>query len=149
MADTLYFAYGSNLDLRQMRRRCPGSSPVGRARLPDYRLGFTRYSTKRKGGVADIVPEAGATTWGAIYTCTDADMESLDQFENVPHSYRRIDVVVLDDEENELEAVAYFANKTGEFAPGRDYLGLLITGSRDHKLPDEYIAALEAIRTWA
>jgi len=148
MADTLYFAYGSNLDVRQMRRRCPGSSVVGRAWLPDYRLAFTRYSTKRKGGVADIVAEPGATVWGALYQCNDSDMAALDQFENVPYSYRRIDVVVFDDQKNELEAVAYFANKTGEFAPGRDYLGLIVTGSRDHKLPDEYVAALEAIRTW-
>ena len=55
----------------------------------------------------------------------------------------------FDDEGVELTAVAYFANKTGEFAPGRDYLGLIITGSRDHKLPDEYVQALESIRTHA
>ena len=149
MPGTLYFAYGSNLDLRQMRRRCPGSTVVGRARLPDYRLGFTRYATKRKGGVADIVPEPGAEVWGALYDVDDAGMASLDEFEGVPRAYRRIDVVVLDDEGNELEAIAYFANKTGEFAPGREYLGLIITGSRDHKLPDEYVQALESIRTHA
>ncbi len=146
---TLYFAYGSNLDLRQMRRRCPGSEVVGRARLLDYRLGFTRYSTKRKGGVADIVPEPGAEVWGALYNVDAAGMASLDEFEGVPRAYRRIDVRVFDDAEAELEAVAYFANKTGEFAPGRHYLGLIITGSRDHGLPDDYIQVLESIRTHA
>ncbi len=149
MSRTLYFAYGSNLDLRQMRRRCPGSEVVGRARLPDYRLGFTRYATKRKGGVADIVPEPGAEVWGALYDVDDAGMASLDEFEGVPRAYRRIDVVVLDDEGDEREAVAYFANKTGEFAPGRAYLGLIITGCRDHKLPEEYVQGLESIRTHA
>ena len=149
MSGTLYFAYGSNLDLRQMRRRCPGSEVVGRARLPDYRLGFTRYATKRKGGVADIVPEPGAEVWGALYSVDDAGMASLDEFEGVPRAYRRIDVVVLDDEDIEREAIAYFANKTGEFAPGRAYLGLIITGCRDHKLPEEYVRALESIRTHA
>ena len=149
MSGMLYFAYGSNLDLRQMRRRCPGSTVVGRARLPDYRLGFTRYATKRKGGVADIVPEPGAEVWGALYSVDDAGMASLDEFEGVPRAYRRIDVVVLDDEDIEREAIAYFANKTGEFAPGRAYLGLIITGCRDHKLPEEYVQALESIRTHA
>ena len=149
MSGTLYFAYGSNLDIRQMRRRCPGSEVVGRARLPDYRLGFTRYATKRKGGVADIVPEPGAEVWGALYSVDDAGMASLDEFEGVPRAYRRIDVVVLDDEDIERESIAYFANKTGEFAPGRAYLELIITGCRDHKLPDEYVQALESIRTHA
>ena len=149
MSGTLYFAYGSNLSIRQMRRRCPGSEVVGRARLPDYRLGFTRYATKRKGGVADIVPEPGAEVWGALYTVDDAGMESLDQFEGVPRAYRRINVSVFDDEGAELVAIAYFANKTGEFAPGREYLGIIITGSRDHSLPDAYIQALEGIRTHA
>ncbi len=149
MSGTLYFAYGSNLSVRQMRRRCPGSEVVGRARLPDYRLGFTRYATKRKGGVADIVPEPGAEVWGALYTVDDAGLASLDEFEGVPRAYRRIDVSVFDDEGAELAAMAYIANKTGEFAPGRAYLGLIITGCRDHKLPDDYIQALESIRTHA
>ncbi len=149
MSGTLYFAYGSNLSIRQMRRRCPGSEVVGRARLPDYRLGFTRYATKRKGGVADIVPEPGAEVWGALYTVDDAGMVSLDEFEGVPRAYRRIDVSVFDDEGAELVAIAYFANKTGEFAPGREDLGIINTGSSDHSLPDEYVQALEGIRTHA
>ena len=41
--------------------------------MPEYRLGFTRYSTKRKGGVADIVPEPGATTWGEGRGFIDAE----------------------------------------------------------------------------
>ncbi len=67
----------------------------------------------------------------------------------MPRAYRRIDVRVFDDEGAELAAVAYIANKTGEFAPGREYLGIIITGSRDHSLPDEYVQALEGIRTHA
>ncbi len=33
MKTTLYFAYGSNLDPAQMRRRCPHSAPLGQAVL--------------------------------------------------------------------------------------------------------------------
>ena len=47
---TLYFAYGSNLNLDQMARRCPDAEPVGRVRLDGYRLAFRRtgggYLTK-------------------------------------------------------------------------------------------------------
>jgi gamma-glutamylcyclotransferase (GGCT)/AIG2-like uncharacterized protein YtfP len=149
MATSLYFAYGSNLHLRQFARRCPGASAVGRARLPAHRLSFTRYSTKRKGGVADIVPEEGATVWGALYEVEEHHLASLDEYEGVPRSYRRETIVVLDDAETEREAWVYIANQTGAFAPSRQYLGIIVSGARDHGLPEEYIAALEGQRTYA
>jgi len=64
MSLTLYFAYGSNLHVGQFKRRCPGAVVVGRARLPDHQLAFTRYSRNERGGVADIVPQSGASVWG-------------------------------------------------------------------------------------
>ena len=149
MERTLYFAYGSNLDPRQFRRRCPGSTIVGRARLPDYQLSFTRYSTKRKGGVADIVPNPGAEVWGVLYDVDDAGMAALDEYENAPRSYRRETVRVFDDQGVGLEAVAYIANQTGVFAPSRMYLGLIVQGARDHGLPEDYVQGLERTRTHA
>ncbi len=149
MSRHLYFAYGSNLKLRQFQRRCPGSTVVGRARLPGYRLAFTRYATKRKGGVADIVAEEDAEVWGVLYDVDDEGMASLDAFEGVPRAYRRETVRVTDDEGVEREAETYVANKTGEFAPGREYLDLIVTGGREHGLPDEYIRSVEAVKTHA
>ncbi len=149
MTRNLYFAYGSNLHMKQFHRRCPGSEVVGRARLPDYQLAFTRYSTKRKGGVADIVPEEGAEVWGALYDVDDAGMAALDEFEGVPRAYRREMVTVFDDAGVEREAHTYMANRTGIFAPSRNYLGLIVQGGREHELPEEYVVALEQLRTHA
>lgn len=145
----LYFAYGSNLHLRQFRRRCPGSTPLKRARLPGYRLAFKRYSKTRKGGVADVVEDAGSEVWGALYEIDGACLDALDRFEEAPRAYRRDTVRVTDDDGVELEAFIYFANKTGDFAPSRQYLGLIINGARDHNLPEEYIESLQAVRTYA
>ena len=149
MSRHLYFAYGSNLKLSQLLRRCPGSTVAGRARLPGYRLAFTRYSTKRKGGVADIVAEPEAEVWGVLYDVDDEGMASLDAFEGVPRAYRRETVTVTDDEGVEREAQTYIAHRTGEFAPGREYLDLIVTGAREHGLPDEYIRSVEAVKTHA
>ena len=33
-----YLAYGSNLNIRQMRYRCPGAKPIGITAIPDYEL---------------------------------------------------------------------------------------------------------------
>jgi len=44
MKTTLCFAYGSNLDPAQMRRRCPRARPGRRATLYGYRLAFGGHS---------------------------------------------------------------------------------------------------------
>jgi len=55
----LYFAYGSMMDLGEMRGRCTSAKFVAVAKLPDHSLQFTRRSIKRGCGVADVVPEPG------------------------------------------------------------------------------------------
>ena len=149
MPRTLYFAYGANLDLRRFRRRCPGAVALGRALLRNYQLAFTRYDRHEKGGVADIVPEAGAQVWGALYEVDASGLRALDEYEGAPRAYRRATVRVADDKGVEHEAIAYIANKTGEFAPSREYLAQITRGARDHGLPEEYVRHLERTRTYA
>lgn len=36
----IYYAYGSNLNLRQMARRCPTAKLLGTGVIPDYELLF-------------------------------------------------------------------------------------------------------------
>lgn len=49
----LYFAYGSNLLYEQMRERCSSASFGTLAYYPNFKLDFTRKSTKG-GWVADM-----------------------------------------------------------------------------------------------
>ncbi len=56
MNETLYFAYGSNLDQQQMRKRCPGARVLAPGVLRGYRIAFGNHSVKRGGAVATIVP---------------------------------------------------------------------------------------------
>jgi gamma-glutamylcyclotransferase len=42
---SLYFAYGSNLDVEQMKRRCPESKVLVPGCLRGYRLDFTWRSS--------------------------------------------------------------------------------------------------------
>lgn len=50
-----YFAYGSNLDWHQMKKRCPYARFRCVAKLPNHRLAFTRKSRTRGCGVSDVV----------------------------------------------------------------------------------------------
>ena len=40
MAKRYYIAYGSNLNIPQMRWRCPSARIIGTSEIPDYRLLF-------------------------------------------------------------------------------------------------------------
>ncbi len=82
--DELDFAYGSNMDLVQMRERCPGSllSPVV-AEARGWKLCFPRRSDGRKGGIGSITEDKSASVWGVVFSVTQQDLERLDRFEGV------------------------------------------------------------------
>lgn len=69
----IYFAYGSNMDETRMRKRCPSAQVMSIARLPGFRLAFTRFSTNNRCGAADIIPEAHGAIWGVVYQIKDED----------------------------------------------------------------------------
>lgn len=143
----LYLAYASNMEPRRFRRLCPRGRLVGPARLPGRRLAFSRYSRRRRGGSANVVPDAEAEVWGVLYEVSLADLDTIDRSEDVPAAYRREAVVVEDAEGRERQAVTYVANRTGDFLPHPDYLKLIVEGAEARGLPSHYVAALRGIRT--
>ena len=69
----LYFAYGANLNLRGMKRRCPRATPLSLATLPGHRLEFRTFIT--------VVPDAASNVAGALYTLTPGCWRALDEYE--------------------------------------------------------------------
>lgn len=144
----LYFAYGSNMDFGQMRKRCPSAITISTASLPDHQLAFTRFAESRRGGVADIVPCEGASVEGVIYEISDDDAAGLDGYEGVAeHSYKRLQVRITLPAGEIIEVLTYKASEQGNFQPSEAYMQHLITGAKYHALSPEYIATLEAIET--
>lgn len=87
MGKRLYIAYGSNLNRRQMKLRCPGSGVVGTAVIEDYRLLFRGSKT---GSYLTIEPWEGGRVPVAVWEVTAADERSLDRYEGYPVFYRKI-----------------------------------------------------------
>ncbi len=149
----IYFAYGSNMDWKQMKERCPSAGFVGVARLPDYRLAFTRRSITRGCGVADVVSEAGRSVWGVVFEISALDIDALDKSEGYRpgrsrNSYwRRECIIFLEGNEDRLvTASSYFAEPDASPPPPTQaYKDLVLSGALHWHLPDEYIAELEAI----
>lgn len=74
---TFYFAYGSNLHLKQMKRRCPNSKYIGKARLVDYRWQINER------GYANVIEAEGHWVDGLVYEINPADEAKLDINEGV------------------------------------------------------------------
>lgn len=128
----LYFAYGSNLHLEQMARRCPAAEPLGALMLPDWQLVFR--------GVADVVRVAGAVCPGGVWRITSACERALDRYEGFQPAYPdrgmyRKEIVPVDGlPDGETEIMLYAMNSRGIYPPSDYYFDVVQQGYRDFGL---------------
>ena len=142
-----YFAYGSNMQRHTFEGR-RGMRPVQSrcARLDGWRLCFDLPVGSGERGVANVVPHDTDQVCGVAYLISAAELERLDLSEGVDRGwYRRVEVVVTSLEVERIRAwtLASSFAATGR-KPSARYLGLLLEGAREHGLPAEWIARLEA-----
>jgi gamma-glutamylcyclotransferase (GGCT)/AIG2-like uncharacterized protein YtfP len=127
-----YFAYGSNLNKKQMLERCPDSKPRFVATLRNYKLVFVGWSRQWRGGVASIKPFRGERVLGALYELSDRDLRRLDSYEGYPGSYNRLKVTVFDEDGESVEAITYIKSEQAEeIQPSKEYLSIIQQGCRD------------------
>lgn len=82
----LYLAYGSNMNLEQMARRCPTAWVLGPAELEGFRLTFRG---PHGGAVANIEPDVVGTVPVLLWEIQRADEVALDRYEGFPTLYRK------------------------------------------------------------
>lgn len=128
----LYLAYGSNLNKRQMARRCPGAVPIGTVVVPDMRLVFR--------GVADIEEAEGHNLHCGVWRITKACERALDIYEGVGSGLyvREFKVLCLtqpDGSEAIEDALIYRMQASYYAAPGIEYLASIREGYHDFGLP--------------
>ncbi len=124
-----YFAYGSNMASRRLAER--NVKPVRRipAILEEYELTFNKRCGN--GACANIEPSKGSRVYGALYTITLRELETLDQYEDHPKSYTRRVVRVHDRDGQNYYAEAYVANalhKVEGLRPSDSYLSYIVDG---------------------
>ncbi len=75
MEERYYFAYGSNMNLEQMKYRCPAAEVVEMSGLKI--IGW--HSGEAPGnGVATVLPEKGSCVEGVLWKITEACEKNLD-----------------------------------------------------------------------
>jgi hypothetical protein len=136
----LMFAYGSNLNIGQMAKRCPDAEPLGRMRLANWRLVFR--------GVADVIQEPGAVCYGGVWRITPRCEYALDLYEGIKsRMYRKEYIQIKPGKHGETRMMVYVMNSTGIMPPSDYYLGVIEEGYRDHRMPkDAYKRLEEALR---
>ena len=86
-----YIAYGSNLNVQQMRFRCPSARIIGTAEVPDYRLLFKGSKT---GAYLTIEPSKGQSVPVAVWEVTGDDERALDRYEGFPAFYYKAEMML-------------------------------------------------------
>ncbi|EKF22468.1 hypothetical protein C731_3541 [Mycolicibacterium hassiacum DSM 44199] len=131
-----YFAYGSNLCVRQMARRCPGAVDPRPALLPHHDWLINQR------GVATIEPFHGSQVYGVLWHVTDHDLAALDRAEGVPVRYRRDRLTVLTPD-GPAQAWVYIDHRVEPGPPRPGYLERVIDGAKHHGLPQRWIEFLQ------
>lgn len=126
----IYAAYGSNMNISQMEKRCPAAEKICVGTLNDYQLEF------RGGGVATIIPEQGSDVPIVLWNITRGCEKVLDIYEGYPRLYikKEISINVNDTKYN---AMAYIM--TEEYAkrqspPSNEYFKAIRDGYRDNEI---------------
>ena len=121
----LYFAYGSNLNHFQMKRRCKDSIFLKKINLNNFKLTF-----RSKYRAADIEPKKNFKVVGGLFEISKSDEKKLDIYEDYPLLYKKHYFYYYG-----KKVMTYtMVRKTSFTYPTERYLNIVIKGYKDCKL---------------
>ena len=130
----LYFAYGSNLNHRQMKNiRCVGSKYLKTIFLKNYKLSFCHPNKLNKYGYANIVKKKGSKVPGAIWEITKKHERILDRYEEFPNSYQKKYFYL-----NGEKIMFYIMRKYFIKKPPKNYINTIKEGYQDCNIDIKY-----------
>jgi hypothetical protein len=135
----LHFAYGSNMSVPLMRRRCPDARLEGRAVLPGHRFVIMRN------GYASIVAAPGGCVHGLLWRLTPRAIAALNAYENIDGGLYRVVTLLVAAPRGRRAARVYVG--CGRFGgrPRPGYLDIVTRAARDAGFPPHYVRRL---RRW-
>ena len=126
----LYFAYGSNLNHFQMKRRCKDAIFIKKFDLKGYKLNF-----RSKYRAADIEKKKNSIVPGALFEISKSDEKKLDLYEDFPVLYTKMYFFYYN-----KKVMTYTMNHKTEFRyPTERYLNVVKKGYKDCGLDKTYL----------
>ena len=126
-----YIAYGSNLSVEQMKRRCPDAKVIGKTIMHGWRLVFRIHAT--------IEPDEGASVPIAIWEISERDEQNLDRYEGFPRYYIKKDVTMTISPKRggiprQITAMVYIMTKGRTITPpSKEYFDVIWSGYKHFK----------------
>ena len=126
----LYFAYGSNLNHFQMKRRCKDSVFLKKINLKNFRLTF-----RSKYRAADIEPKKNSLVPGGLFEISKSDEKKLDVYEDYPILYKKYYFNYYG-----KQVMTYIMTKKTSFRfPTERYLNVIKEGYKNCGLDKKYL----------
>lgn len=129
----VYVAYGSNLNMEQMRDRCPTAEFIGTGAIENYELQF-------KGSLhnahATIAPKEGSSALVGVWRIQKPDESHQDMYEGYnPKSYcyyNKEQIPVKMDDGSTLTGMVYIMDSRMDFGnPSKNYYDIVRQGYED------------------
>ncbi|UWG97488.1 gamma-glutamylcyclotransferase [Dehalobacter sp. DCM] len=135
-AETLYIAYGSNLNLPQMSFRCPTAKVVGTSEIKDYELLFRGGW---KSSVATVEPLKGSSVPVLLWKLKERDLQALDRYEGYPSFYRK-EILPVELKSKTIPAMVYIMNDGHPLgSPSDYYLDTIMEGYQSAGFDTEFL----------
>lgn len=136
-----YLAYGSNLNVRQMRYRCPTAKPIGITAIPDYEL---LYKGSKTGSYLTIEKKKGSLVPIVVWEVTAADEKRLDAYEGYPNFYykkeMKLPVRLANGKTKKLTTFIYIMHEERELGcPSLAYIRTCKEGYRNFGFDQKYL----------
>ena len=126
----LYFAYGSNLNHFQIKRRCKDSIFLKKINLRNFRLTF-----RSKYRAADIDAKKNSIVPGGLFEISKSDEKKLDVYEDFPLLYKKYYFSYYG-----KKVMTYtMVRKTSFKFPTERYLNIVKKGYKDCELDFRYL----------
>ena len=129
-----YFAYGSNMSLKQMKRRCPQHKIIGQGILRGYRWLINSR------GYANVIQSANDCVIGIVYEISESDEADLDKKEGVAKGSYNKNTMDLSINDAQAPCLVDIDPIETEGSPGEEYVRRIEDGIRDAKLTPDYVA---------
>lgn len=137
-----YFAYGSNMDMKQMLERCPDAEFQGPAVLPNYRFALDEE------GLATVVPCEGKEVQGVMWRISEKDEQMLDRYEGVSLGCYKKEILKVRPQGyfSKFPMLTYVSQRRGNSGERRDgYIERIVNAAEEHGFDAAYLGMLKDI----
>ena len=150
MGTITYFAYGSNMSLKRLKKRVCSAKATERGVLRCHRLAFHKVSRKDGSSKCDIPRAKEAdVVWGRVYHINAEQKELLDCYEGLGRGYENKCVTVKLDSGCTVCAMTYYVEDptrtNPKLKPYTWYKRHVLVGAKEACLPPDYVENIEKI----